>query len=112
GIEVAVASARHAELDVLWKNTAKDVSGAAGVVVRGDENHALDVALTHEAGELLCFLDSARCAVREAQDVFLRDAPLDEVVRHQLGNIGIRAQAAAAGDNHRSQALPENLRGA
>ena len=82
GIEVAVAGADYGELDVWREDVAEDVTGAAGIVVGGDDEKMTPIFLGGEGGERLGFVARGWAIVGRGENFFFGHAALEEVVLH------------------------------
>ena len=110
-IEIMVGSRDDADLYRSGEYASKNITGAAGVMVRSDEKHALPTPVDHKATESECFLVSALCGVRKTNQSIGGDAALGEISVGEVGLASVRAERRAAGHNARCPAAAVELGG-
>src|SRR3974390_3056744 len=109
GVEVTVPGAGNVDRSSRRKGLLEDIAGAPRMVIGGDENDAAKMTVRAEFGEGSGFFFGIVRVLRERQDFFFGDTALDQVMLHEFDDTRAGAEAAAAGDNERSGALPDEL---
>lgn len=111
GIEIGIGGGRYADGDRRREDVAENVTGAAGVEIRSDDDHSRPVPLPAKLEQVARFLERIESALFERNDGAGWNAVPFEIMLFEIAFGEIRTDFAAAGDDDRSPAGFIELRG-
>src|SRR5439155_9500878 len=109
-IEISVTRAGDTNHNSTRKNSRKNIFRSPRMIIRSYDNHIFPVFLLHQFSQSLGFFQSAVCVLWKWDNAIPWNAPLDQIVHHELSNSRIWPKAYSARHHHWRKILPKEFR--
>src|SRR5450631_4169101 len=109
GVKIAVVRAGDADFHSRDCNLLEDITRAAGVVIRSDDDQLLPAMFASESNDGGRGFDGVVRVIGKQHNLVFWHAAFDQVVLHQFADSRVGADPTAAGHYYRSRPLPEQF---